>query len=313
MHRTSGDNAVRFESLEAAVAERPEAYGRIDLLAFGFPCQDISSANPKGKGISGERSSIFFECMRIAKRLRAAWLLIENVPALLSKNGGRDFAVVIEALAECGYGYAWRILDSQYFGVPQRRRRLFIVGCFGRACPAEVLFERKGGRRDAEAGKPVRERGLRISAKEGNRRDASAETFVASPMLASDYRKTQHGQFGNEGNLIANTLLQKDSQGGAPTKGNFIANTQVSDDHRGNNSTVVIAGTLSTDRRGTDLYPHRRVIIAEADADGEGETAGVSRGLDTARGIVLGNAVTVPVAEWIGRRIVKYGIETERR
>lgn len=125
-----------------AVDERLLPY--VDLLAGGFPCQDLSIAG-KRAGLSGERSSLFFEFLRLAKELHPQWLLIENVPGLLSSREGEDFHVLLQALAECGYGVAWRTVDSRYFGVAQRRRRVFIVGHLGGPVPYEVLFEPEGG------------------------------------------------------------------------------------------------------------------------------------------------------------------------
>lgn len=100
---------------------------RVDLLCGGFPCQDLSVAGRR-RGLAGERSGLFFEFARIAESVRPRALLIENVPGLLSSHGGRDFGELLGTLAELGYGVAWRILDSRHFGVPQRRRRVFIVG-----------------------------------------------------------------------------------------------------------------------------------------------------------------------------------------
>lgn len=103
----SGNNEVCFENLEEALAKNPETYQHLDLIAFGFPCQDISHANPKGKGIKGKKSSIFFECMRVIQLLIPQWILIENVPRLLSINKGEDFGIVLQTMAESGYGYCW--------------------------------------------------------------------------------------------------------------------------------------------------------------------------------------------------------------
>ena len=113
----------------------------VDLICGGFPCQDLSVAG-KRAGLAGERSGLFFEFMRIVDELAPSWVLIENVLGLLSSNGGRDMGAVLGTLAELGYGYAYRVLDAQFFGVAQRRRRVFVVGCFGGAAgAAKVLFE----------------------------------------------------------------------------------------------------------------------------------------------------------------------------
>lgn len=125
-------------------------------------CQDISVAG-KGAGLAGNRSRLFWEIIRLLDDLRPRWVILENVPRLLSINGGRDMGTVLGALAELGYGVAWRVLDAQFFGVPQRRRRIFIVGYLGGTGreAAEVLFESEGLRGDsaeggeAESGSPA--------------------------------------------------------------------------------------------------------------------------------------------------------------
>lgn len=104
--------------------------GSHDLLYGGFPCQGASTAG-KQAGLADDRTGLFFEFARIASEVLPQWLVIENVTGLLSVNQGRDFAVILNSLDELGYGLAWRVFDSRYFGVPQPRRRVFIVGCLG--------------------------------------------------------------------------------------------------------------------------------------------------------------------------------------
>lgn len=119
-----------------------DEYGPVDLLVGGTPCQSFSVAGLR-KGLDDERGNLALEYLRLAARLNARWLVWENVPGVLSSNGGRDFGAFLGGLAELGYGWAYRVLDAQYFGVPQRRRRVFVVGYLGdwrRA--AAVLFER---------------------------------------------------------------------------------------------------------------------------------------------------------------------------
>ena len=128
-----------------------------DLIVGGFPCQDLSVAG-KRAGLSGERSGLWFEFERIIGELRPKWVIIENVPGLLSSHKGADFAVILKALDDFGYGVAWRILDSQYFGVAQRRRRVFIVASLGNTSCAEVLFESESMSRYIEPSRETRER-----------------------------------------------------------------------------------------------------------------------------------------------------------
>lgn len=142
-------NAKRYTDVRAVKPKRLEP---VDLICGGFPCQDLSVAG-KRAGLAGERSGLWFEFHRIIKGALPRWVIIENVPGLLSSNNGRDFAVVLRGLVECGYGVAWRILDAQHFGVPQRRRRVFVVASLGDGSCAEVLFERESGAGDtAESG-----------------------------------------------------------------------------------------------------------------------------------------------------------------
>jgi DNA (cytosine-5)-methyltransferase 1 len=110
------------------------------IITGGFPCQDLSVAG-KRAGLAGKRSGLFWEICRLLDETRTQTVILENVPGLLSSNNGRDMAVVLEALVERGYRVGWRVLDAQHFGVPQRRRRVFIVGCLGdaRRTPEEIL------------------------------------------------------------------------------------------------------------------------------------------------------------------------------
>jgi DNA (cytosine-5)-methyltransferase 1 len=158
---TSGCASEPCPRFACADAERQisgSSAAGVDLLCGGFPCQDLSTAGRRA-GLSAARSGLFFEFVRLAGELRPRWLLLENVPGLFSSNGGRDFALILHTLDELGYGVSWRVLDSRYFGVPQRRRRVFLIGHLGAACPFEVLFESEGGERDSapsgEAGESV--------------------------------------------------------------------------------------------------------------------------------------------------------------
>ena len=114
----------------------------IDVLVGGTPCQSFSVAGLR-KGLDDPRGNLMLTYLAIARKYRPKWLVWENVPGVLSSSGGEDFASLLRGMGECGYGFAYRILDAQYFGVAQRRRRVFVVGCLGdwRAAAA-VLFER---------------------------------------------------------------------------------------------------------------------------------------------------------------------------
>jgi DNA (cytosine-5)-methyltransferase 1 len=118
-------------------------YGKIDLLVGGTPCQSFSVAGLRG-GLDDDRGNLALEFCRLAQREQPRWIVWENVPGVLSSNGGRDFGSILGALENIGYGLAYRVLDAQYFGVAQRRRRVFVVGYLGDWRPAAaVLFERE--------------------------------------------------------------------------------------------------------------------------------------------------------------------------
>jgi len=115
----------------------------IDLLVGGTPCQSFSVAGLR-KGLDDPRGNLMLTYLAIAERYRPRWLVWENVPGVLSSNKGRDFGTFLGALGKLNYGFASRVLDAQYFGVAQRRKRVFVVGYLGDWRPAAaVLFERE--------------------------------------------------------------------------------------------------------------------------------------------------------------------------
>ena len=120
--------------------EWPDA--AINVFVGGTPCQSFSIAGLR-KGLDDPRGNLMLTYLAIAAKYRPRWLVWENVPGVLSSNGGRDFAAFLRGLDELGYGWAYRVLDAQYFGVAQRRRRVFVVGHLGNyQRAAAVLFER---------------------------------------------------------------------------------------------------------------------------------------------------------------------------
>ena len=113
----------------------------VGLLVGGTPCQSFSVAGLR-KGLDDPRGNLALTYVGILDKFRPKWCVWENVPGVLSSGGGRDFGSFLGALGEVGYGWAYRVLDAQYFGVAQRRRRVFVVGCLGNwESAAKVLFE----------------------------------------------------------------------------------------------------------------------------------------------------------------------------
>lgn len=272
MRRTNRNNAICFKSLEKALAESPETYGHIDLLCAGWPCQGNSIAG-KREGMQHEGSGLWAEVARCLRIFKPKWFLGENVLGLLSVNEGRDFYKVISELQEIGYGVSWRILDSQYFGVAQRRKRVFIVGYFGDLCPPEILFEQKGGFRNDKKKQKAGQKGLCISTRDGQKQNPTAETLIAQQ--------------------ISPTIIAQD-------------------DHETPQRNIV-AQTLRATKRGNASFVWQDTHIAETNPKRKGKTTRTSKGLDSRRGILIGNAVTVNVAEWIGKRIVEWERKQEKK
>jgi DNA (cytosine-5)-methyltransferase 1 len=149
-------NATRFDDVTKVTGDDLRSVGFVPergIVTAGWPCQDLSIAGRRA-GLEGKRSGLWWEVVRILDECNPLWFVGENVPGLLSSNGGKDMGAVIGALGELGYGIAYRILDAQFFGVPQRRRRVFFVGHFGEPwfASAEILFELESSFGDSAAG-----------------------------------------------------------------------------------------------------------------------------------------------------------------
>ncbi|MEM0964794.1 MAG: DNA cytosine methyltransferase [Verrucomicrobiota bacterium] len=117
----------------------------VDCIAAGFPCQDFSNAGhrpgEKRPGLKGKKSSLFFEVLRILDEIQPEWVVLENVASMVSHGQGASLQKVVRSLAERGYLGCFRVLDSRYFGVPQKRRRVFVVGRLGKEPPMELFFD----------------------------------------------------------------------------------------------------------------------------------------------------------------------------
>jgi DNA (cytosine-5)-methyltransferase 1 len=190
-----------INDVKEVTGERLTALGldpKRTIITGGFPCQDLSIAGKQAGLEGGERSSLFFEIVRILREFNPQWFILENVPGLLSSKGGRDMGIVIGSLAELGYSFSWRILDAQKFGVPQRRRRVFIVGHFGadETRAEKVLFESEGSGRNLDASQPQRQDTT------GNIADSvkpnSQWPPLISPTVTSKWHKGTGGPSGDE-------------------------------------------------------------------------------------------------------------------
>lgn len=154
----------------------------VQVWCAGFPCQDVSLANQgKRRGLDGDRSGLFFTFARLVGKRKPNLVVLENVTGLLNSNRGEDFRSVVGTLDGLGYVCAWRVLDAQYFGTPQRRRRVIIVASLGDARAAKILL-------DPQTVVP-------LSGKDENPRVASAKRDGV-PIQETDYISIQHGCIG---------------------------------------------------------------------------------------------------------------------
>ena len=149
-HVTNFGDMTKFKEWELGT--------NIDVFVGGTPCQSFSVAGLR-KGLDDPRGNLMLTYLAIADKFRPKWLVWENVPGVLSSDNGKDFATFLGGLGELGYGFAYRVLDAQYFGVAQRRRRVFVVGYLGDWRPAAaVLFERDSLQRNPPPSRKKRER-----------------------------------------------------------------------------------------------------------------------------------------------------------
>ena len=290
--------------------------GTIDLLVGGTPCQSFSVAGLR-KGLEDPRGNLALVYCGILDRFKPKWFVWENVPGVLSSSGGRDFGSFLGAVAELGYGFAYRVLDAQYFGVAQRRRRVFVVGCLGdwRAA-AEVLFER-----ESLSGNPAPSREKRQEVAKCFTRGAAqrlnAETETMIPIALAENtigRQPQNGGNGN-GFTVDGPMYTLNATGV-----HGVAHPTVLMDQGGSVMNVLQDGTVGTLLRET--YGHepviqqsmavRRLTPIECERlQGFPDTytaipwrkKEATECPDGPRYKALGNSMAVPVMRWIGKRI----------
>ena len=315
---------------------------RPDLICGGFPCQDVSVAGSRA-GLAGERSGLWREFRRIIAEFTPGIVLIENVPGLLSSKNGRDMGTILGALGKLGYRWAYRCLDSQYFGVAQRRQRVFSVGSLGGwPHPAEILFDSESvsgnsaPSREANADVATCVRGgtevssnesgnnvaMCLNGKTGNRYDGSSETFVthiafsskdcgqdagevAPTMRSMNFDKSHMnggGQLAVAYSLQAGTVNARSPTAGSQGPGwkEDQAFTVLSQEKAHAVAYQCVEHEMVVRRLTPREYERLQSFPDDWSRYGhDGQEIS-----DSARYRMLGNAVTVNVAHWIGRRLL---------
>ena len=321
---------TRLHSNVNYIGKDDHAKGSIDIISGGFPCQDVSVAG-KRAGLDGKRSGLWFEFARIIDEIKPKWLVVENVPGLLTSANGEDFATIIQWLANSGYGVGWRVFDSQYFGLAQRRKRVFIVASLGTTGFAKVLFEqnsisrhhsesrKKGEKNTNSTDECIEKRSWNgmianpITTKEGMRHQVDTSTLIPMAYSMREDNKantfsltevdkslalqalqpaitSHHAQM-----LVVDNTLWEASHGYDPVR---VSNNQ--------EISPTPSAKMGTGGNNVPLVGVRRLTPTECErlqGFPDGWTDGQS---DIQRYKQLGNAVSVNVAEWIGKRIMEY-------
>jgi len=342
----------------------------VDLICGGFPCQDYSVAGKRG-GLVGDRGALWWEMHRIIAECRPTWVVGENVPGLLSSSGGQDFATILSSLVgwdvptprdgwgNAGlvqgrpdhYGVVFAVVDSQFFAVAQRRRRLFIVGHLGGEPRPEILALSEGlyghpapSREAGEGAAGGAGSGAYTAGSHGGYRSGvgtlrsnggdiggGSETIVAHTLRAEGFdasedgtgrgtpivttavcAKWAKGTSGPAGDEVANVVAQVSARGGAQ-QDEFVAHRDVtgalahsSNTHGGNHQPKVFTSAIP--RRLTPVECSRLQSFPDDWTEwGVREDGSRWDMADGPRYRMLGNAVTVNVVEWIGRRIAHSG------
>ena len=266
--------------------------GTVGLLVGGTPCQSFSVAGLR-KGLEDPRGNLALTYVGILDKFRPKWFIWENVPGVLSSGGGKDFGSFLGAVAELGYGFAYRVLDAQYFGVPQRRRRVFVVGCFGNwESAAKILFESES---------------LCWNIKKGKRKEQNTTSNAAQSIVyenhPSDSRVKKMGD-------VCQTVTSSWGTGG----GNIPFVQAVGIDSYNLCETGNVCQTIKSPqggvlesvggvRLGMDIRRLTPIECERLQGFPDDYTNIKENCPDGARYKALGNSMAVPVMRWIGNRI----------
>jgi len=299
-------------------------YRTVDIISGGFPCQDISVAGNR-KGLSGSKSGLWWEFYRIISESMPKWVVIENVAGLMSSGGRRDLGAIIGSLGELGYLGGYRMLDARYFGVAQRRRRMFIVGSLGNNGGQKVFFESEGLPGDLEKSRQEGQEvagtltsGVKGSGAKTTELDGHGSHVVvgkgfqkATPLNAVPFAENQRSE------VIYTDLPTLSTGGGKPGQGypailSYPNNsgTVMASWAKGPGNAQVDEGHVIPSLDSQQNLEVRRLTPVECErlmglpdnwtkfgADGKIVA-------DSHRYRFCGNAVVSNVAEWLGKRIV---------
>ena len=277
----------------------------IDLLVGGTPCQSFSVAGLR-KGLDDPRGNIMLTYLAIAERNRPRWLVWENVPGVLSSNGGRDFGTFLGALGQIGYGFAYRVLDAQYFGVAQRRRRVFVVGYLGNwRRAAAVLFERQSMSGHPAPSRETREEVAQcLTRGTGQRYDPETETIIAfgaqNSARQGDSVSTDVTPTLDKSKTPAICFSSKDHGADAITE---LSPTLRAGGHNTSHANAGVPPAVTSNSAVRRLTPRECERLQGFPDDYTLIPYRNKLAADGPRYKAMGNSMAVPVMRWIGERI----------
>lgn len=264
----------------------------VDVLVGGTPCQSFSLAGNRA-GMDDSRGRLAIKFFGIVRKCRPTWIVWENVPGVLSSNKGRDFGLFLSEMGKCGYGFAYRVLDAQYFGVAQRRRRVFVIGYLGDWRPsAAVLFERQSLRWNlAKSGKTREDIAKCLTRGASQRFDAETETMIPERVRKlNTERKTKCKSFTVADVRRRGTIDLHDT-----------VQTLTSQTKRGDTEPCVLSSMAV--RRLTPRECERLQGFPDDYTAIPWRRKSSQNCPDGPRYKALGNSMAVPVMRWIGERI----------
>lgn len=282
-------------NVEDITREMIDEHGRPDVVVGGSPCQSFSVAGLRG-GLADARGNLALRFFQLVGEMRPTWVVWENVPGVLSSGGGRDFGCILGALDELGYGYAWSVLDAQWFGVAQRRRRVFVVGHAGdwrRA--AAVLLEPESVCGDSPPSRAPRE-GAAADAGHGV---AGSSHDPACCLTARELKGPLP-----EADLSTVVLVAHTSDGVVADP--IVAAEGKTWENAGNNGRLrnCVQQAIAV-RRLTPLECERLQGFPDGWTQIPWRKKPAEQCPDGPRYRALGNSMAVPVMRWIGERIAK--------
>lgn len=295
-----------FGDITQITKEQLDELGTVDIVVGGSPCQSFSTAGNRG-GLEDPRGKLMYDYIRVVRTVRPKWFVWENVPGVLSLDGGRAFGTLLREMADIGYSLCWRVLDAQHFGVPQRRRRVFLVGHIGTdaECAAKVLFDPESRSRDFGTSTASKQK---TSSGTPERSRIHSRLWTQNSHFEVRYIN-KNGQIAgslcaNAGQRQQNYLHQKPytQNGFAQYRAGY--GTLTATDFKRPECHLSICGDIV--RRLTPIECERLQGFPDNYTQIQWRKKSIENCPDGHRYKALGNSMAVPVMKWIGHNIKEY-------